>query len=112
MESGRKDQPVYFEAPARSNVGGVATTSWADAFGNSPAEPEWAHVLSQRGKEAFEAGRTQSSRIIRLCVNYRDSFQTSWRLSWLGEYYEIIDIDRSQKRQGDLWITAQVVGAT
>ena len=112
MEAGKKDQPVYFEAPTRSNVGGVVTTTWADGAGNSPAEPDWCFVISQRGKEAFEAGRTQAVGIIRLCCNYRADVLTTWRVKWLDQYYQIVDVDRSQARRGELWITAQLMGAS
>lgn len=112
MQAGKKDQPIYFEAPTHDNRGGVATTVWADAGGNSPPQADWAFILSQRGQESFEAARTDSRETIRICCNYRDDVETTWRLKWLEQAYEITYVDRSQKRIGELWITAQLVGAS
>jgi len=111
MESGKKDQPIYFESPTRTNVGGSLTTTWADAGGNSPPEPDWAFIISQRGDEAFQSARTESEEIIRLCINYRADVLTTWRLKWLDQYYEIMRTDRSKARAGELWITARLLGA-
>lgn len=112
MESGKKDEPIYWEAPTTENDGGVVVTTWADAYGFSPPESDWAEIISQKGKEAFEAGRTQTTRLVRICVGFRESIVATWRFKWMDEYYEIIDIDRSQRRYGDLWITARLVDAT
>lgn len=110
MQAGKKDQPIYFESPTVTNNSGSVTTSWADAAGNSPPEPDWAYIISQRGDEAFQSARTESDEIIRLCVNYRDDLQTTWRLKWLNQYYHIVRADRSNARAGELWITARILG--
>ena len=111
MEAGKRDQPIYFEAPTVTNVSGVVTTTWADGSGNSPPENDWAMIISQRGTEALEAARTNATEIIRLECNYRDDVKTTWRIKWLDQYYEIVHVDRSKKRAGQLWITAKLVGA-
>lgn len=110
MQPGQRDQPVYFEEPTTTNVNGELTTAWADASGDSPPTHDWAFVISERGSEAFEAARQNSRETIRLMVLYRDDIQTTWRLKWLDQYYEITAADRSKKRANELWITAQIVG--
>ena len=112
MEAGLKDQPIYWESPTDTNNSGSVTRTWADAFGNSPPEADWARIISQRGKEAFEAGRSQTTRLIRACVDYRDTIKSTWRFKWLDEYYEVIDIDRSDLRNGNLWVTGRLVDAS
>lgn len=111
MKAGPRDQPIYFEAPTTVNTGGVVTTTWADGGGNSPPENDWAYVTSPRGTEAFESARTNATETIRLCCDYRDDVLTTWRVKWLDQYYEIVHLDRSKKREGELWVTARLVGA-
>lgn len=112
MRSGPRDQPIYFESPVTVNDGGTVKTTWQDAGGNSPPQHDWAYVTSPRGTEAFESARTNATETIRVCCAYRDDVKTSWRLKWLGQYYEITHVDRSAGRNaGELWMTARLLGA-
>lgn len=111
MQAGQKDQPVFFEYKVETNDGGVVRTVWLDASGESPAQPDWAYILSERGSEAFESARTNARETIRLCVLYRPDVETTWRMKWLDQYYDVIHADRSQHRKNELWITARLVGA-
>lgn len=111
MKSGKRDQPIYFEAPTVVNVGGVVTKTWADAGGNSPPQADFAYITSQRGTEAFEAARTNATETIRICCDYRTDVQSTWRFKWLDQYYEMVHVDRSKQREGELWITARLAGA-
>lgn len=111
MEAGKRTEPIYWEAPTRTNKSGSVSVTWSDAFGNSPVTPDWAFIKSRRGNEAFEAGRSQDTRLIRICVGYRDSILSTWRFKWLDEAYEVIDMDASDKINGNLWITGRLVDA-
>ena len=111
MAAGELDQQVFFESPLETNVDGEITTTWQDESGVSPPENDWAHVISQRGSESFEAARTNASAIIRAQVHYREDVKVTWRVLWEGEYYNITNVDRAQRRDGYLWLTAEVVGA-
>ena len=110
MQAGERDQPVYLEQPTTTNVGGESTTTWTDASGNSPPTPDWAKIISQRGTEAFEAARKNAQETIRLCVNYRDDVTTTWRIKWNNQYYYVWAVDRSEKHDGNLWLTAEIRG--
>lgn len=107
MDAGLLREIVYFEAKTITNVSGEVTETWVDQSGNSPPTPDYAQVISQKGGEAFNAARTQSNRIIRIQVRFRDDVLSTWRIKWEGEYYNIIDIDRSARMDGALWLTAQ-----
>ncbi len=111
MQAGKRDQPVYFQYPVETNRGGQLVTAWTGASGNSPDTPDWAFVLAQKGTEAFEAARTNAREAIRLCVGYRSDVLTTWRVLWNGQTYSILHVDRTLARRGELWITAEVVGA-
>ena len=71
MTAGEQDEPVFFEAPTTVNTDGEAITTFTDQSGNSPATPDFAKVVSQRGNEAFESARTNATRFIRVRVRYR-----------------------------------------
>ncbi len=111
MNAGDLDQLIYFEYPSNANVGGELITTWVDASGESPPAPDHADIISQKGNEAFTAARTQSNSLIRGVVRYRSDIKTDWRVKWDGKYYNITDIDRSQRRDGVLWFTAENTAA-
>jgi SPP1 family predicted phage head-tail adaptor len=77
----------------------------------APGDTVFATVISQKGREAFEAARTNARVMIRVGIHYRDDVQNTWRFTWAGNTYNIIDTDRSQRRDGMLWFTAESVGA-
>jgi len=112
MQAGKQDQLVYFESPTPTNTEGEAGTTWVDASGNSPRTPDYALVITERGNEAFEAARLNSVRSIRCMVRYRADVETEWRVEWEGDKYNITAVDRSNRRAGELWITAELLGAT
>jgi len=112
MEAGKNDQLVYFESPVDTNVEGENIQTFSDVSGTSPRTPDYAVVKTQRGSEAFDAARTESIETIRLMVRYRTDVVTSWRVEWEGQKYNITAVDRSGRRAGELWMTAELVGAT
>lgn len=111
MDSGKLDQLVYLEYQQETNNSGSLVTTWVDASGDSPPSPVWARVLSQKGNEAFESARQSSRQLIRVQLRWRDDVQSTWRVTWEGQSYNIIDMDRTQRRQGWLWLTCESVGA-
>lgn len=111
MDAGNRDQPVFFEQPTKTNVGGEMTITWADASGTSPPTPDWAKVLSEKGSEAFESARQNAKETIRLMVLYRDDVKTTWRVKFNDVYYYIKYVDHTMRRKGELWITAEALGA-
>lgn len=111
MKAGLNDQLVYFEYPETVNNAGDVSTTWHDASGNSPRAPDYAQVLTQKGNEAFEAARVQSKSTIRCMVRFRSDVKTTWRVEWESEKYNIVEIDRSKRRDGELWFTAEILEA-
>jgi len=71
----------------------------------------WGRVISQRGTEAFESARVNARETIRVMIRYRSDVTTKWRIGWMGQTYRIMTVDRTGHRHGELWLTAEVVGA-
>lgn len=71
----------------------------------------WARVMTQSGSEAFEAARVNAKRVIRVGIRYRDDVTALWRIQWQGQDYNITAVDRSNRRQGELWLTCEEIEA-
>jgi SPP1 family predicted phage head-tail adaptor len=105
MQTGKLDQKIGLIAVTETNVGGEATATQAAAV------DVWGYVISQKGSEAFESARTNARDNIRVCVRYRDDVTDKWRVSWNGYTYNITNVDRANRRDGELWLMCQLVGA-
>lgn len=105
MNIGELDQVIKLHSLAETNdEGSIAQTV-------SKVEAVFGKVVSQRGSEAFEAARVNARETIRVMIRYRDDVTTLWRAEWMGQMYRIMVIDRTGHRKGELWFTAEVVGA-
>lgn len=105
MTSGELDQRIELLSPVEVNNAGSLEQSYstvATVFGK---------VISQRGNESFEAARTNARAAIRVKLRYRSDVTTKWRLNWSGQNYNIVFRDPSERRQGWLWLTAEVKDA-
>lgn len=105
MFIGKLDQRIELQRMTESNVSGELVRVY------TPVETVWGHVLSQRGGESFEAARVNARETIRIQLRYRADVDQTWRLSWAGQLYNVVYVDRTQRRDGELWLTAEVVGA-
>lgn len=107
MQIGKMDQRVILQSATEAgNSSGEVVKTY------TTAATVWAHVISQKGNEAFESARTNAKRTIRVLIRYRGDVDLKWRAVWNGENYNIVDVDRSMRRDGQLWFTAEVVGAS
>lgn len=105
MIAGQMDQRITLQSLTEINEFGALSQSWSDVASVA------ARVVSQKGGEAFEAARVNARETIRVMIRYRGDVKTSWRAVWQTQSYNIIHIDRSQRRDGVLWFTAEAVGA-
>lgn len=105
MNIGQLDQRIKLQTVIENDTDGSLKQSW------KTVRVVYAKVKSERGTEAFEAARVNAREIIRVQMHYHPDVTTKWRLEWMGQFYEIIAVDRSGHRQGELWVTAQLVGA-
>jgi SPP1 family predicted phage head-tail adaptor len=101
MQIGKLDQRVslYSVAQTIDDAGGPVDTA-------SLVATVWAHVLSQKGDESFKAAQQNASRTIKLKLRWRDDVATSWLVEWNGDRYDIVDVDPSKRRDGELWLMA------
>jgi SPP1 family predicted phage head-tail adaptor len=105
MQSGSLDQQIILQSVTETNDSGEVSLSYATVG------TVWAHIISQRGNEAFEAARVNARETLRVLIRFRDDVDNKWRFSWNGQNYNIVNVDRSMRREGQLWITGQAVGA-
>lgn len=105
MRIGKMDQLIVLQSLVETNDEGSLTQAWATQA------TVYAHVKTQSGAEAFEAARVNARETIRVMLRYRTDVTVKWRLQWSGQNYDITAVDRSARRAGELWVTAQVQGA-
>lgn len=96
---------VLVQQPTETNSYGSLTVSYATV------RTVWAKVISERGQEALQAARINAKENIRVGMRYEDDVLVTWRIQWQGNSYNIIAVDRSMRQKGELWLTAQAVGA-
>lgn len=101
MSIGKLDKKIELEAPVEVNNQGDVQISWGQY-----AEV-WAEIISQRGDQAFEAARLNSQQMLRVRIRYRDDLTTKDRMLWEGQIYKIRSVDRTGRRKGYLWFTAE-----
>ena len=105
MQIGKLDQWVTIASPTVTNTLGSVTETYANIA------TVRARVISEKGTEAFESARVNAREKIRVQMRYRTDITNKWRLTWMGQNYNVIVTDRSLKRAGEIWVTAELVGA-
>jgi SPP1 family predicted phage head-tail adaptor len=105
MDIGKLDQRITFQSPSEVNQNGEVQLTYATV------DTVYGKVITQRGSEAFESARVNARAVIRVLVRYRSDVNTTWKMLWESQTYDIAAVDRSNRRQGELWITGQLVGA-
>lgn len=106
MRGGDLDQKITLYSYNKATVAGDVKETYTAITPNV-----WGEVLTPRGSESFAASRVQARETIRVKLRYRADVITKWRLGWNGQIYNISAVDRSQRRKGELWVTAEVIGA-
>ena len=101
MEIGALDQRVALQELTETNNFGEVVKTYATQA------TVWAKVVSQKGSESFEAARQGSIRSIKVLIRYRTDIETDWRVSWQGQLYNVVDVDRSLRRDGELWLMCE-----
>lgn len=105
MQTGKLDERIELLSLTEVNSGGELTRTYVSQG------TVFAHVKTQHGWEAMEAARTNARQTIRVLLRYRADVDIKWKIIWESQEYNITAIDRSMKRDGELWLTCQVVGA-
>ena len=106
MQVGKLDQRVVLQSQSNStNDLGEVIKSY------ETVATVWGHVISRKGSESFQAARTESTRVIKIKIRYRSDIKTDWRIQWQDESYNVIDIDRTLRRNNELWLMCETVEA-
>lgn len=103
---GKLDNLVILESLSTTNTSGSVTNSY------STVATLWAHIISERGQEALQSARVNYREKIRVCIRYREDVTAKHRLTWEGRAYNILAIDRTDRRKGFLWLTCEAVSIT
>lgn len=106
MEIGTLDQRITLQSLTETNNFGEVVKEYTDV------QETWAMVISQKGAESFEAARMGSVRTIKVKMRYRSDIETDWRIKWMDELYQVISVDRSKRRDGELWLMCETSEAT
>jgi SPP1 family predicted phage head-tail adaptor len=73
---------------------------------------QYGHILfHKRALKHYKRQETNARAVVRVCIRYREEVTTKWRMQWEGQNYNILAIDRTNRMNGELWFTAEVVGA-
>jgi SPP1 family predicted phage head-tail adaptor len=101
---GKMDRHVTFQSLSETNTNGELVQTWTDI------KTVWAYILEPRGNEAFESARINAIETIRIKIRYRDDINVKCRAVIDDKNYAITAIDRTERRDGYLWITAKLNG--
>jgi len=105
MRIGKLDQEIQlFSIVTTNDLGDTIETPTLE-------DTVFAHVMSSTGKEAIEAARNNQREVIRVLIRYRTDIQSTWQIVWEGQTYNITGIDRKNRRQDQIWLNCEVVGA-
>lgn len=102
---GKLDQQIVLQSLTETNSFGELTQSW------TTVATVWGHVTEARGQEAFESARLNASETIRVKIRYRTDINDKWRIQWQSQNYSVTHIDRTERRNGYMWLMAKVTGA-
>lgn len=107
MRAGELDQVVtiYSRTQGQDSAGGI-TNSYS-SVGTFPAK-----VITQKGQAALVAASTDVGRSIRVQLRYADDVELGQFVEWDSQKYFIVECDRSNRRKGELWVSATAREAT
>jgi SPP1 family predicted phage head-tail adaptor len=101
---GKLDERIILQSLSETNNRGSLSQAWATVA------TVWAYIIQPKGNEAFESARLNASETIRVKMRWRDDVTVKWRLQWRGQNYSITHVDRSEYKQGWLWLMASAKG--
>lgn len=107
MDTGENDELITFQTESAVNTSGELVKTWTT---DSPPDSVWAKIVSERGTEAFESARQNAREVIRARIRFRDDITTAMRFLWNDVPYDIKYVDKSKRRAGELWLTAEAKG--
>lgn len=79
---------------------GSAIETWAESA------TAWVKPYQSRGEQAVQAGRENATRVVRFKMMWR-SIDTTQRIVWRNETYEIHEVDETERLKGIVWVTAR-----
>jgi SPP1 family predicted phage head-tail adaptor len=84
---------------AEDSTEGIARESWVDLI------TTWAEVSSLGGKETFNIQAIQGENSYMFKMRYKKNIDKTMRIVFLGENYNIIDINDVNERHKEIWVT-------
>lgn len=102
MTSGQLDDRITIQTLTQTNTEGSLSESYATLA------TVWAQIMSAKGSEALQAAQVRANRVIRVKIRYRSDVGVKDRVVWMSENYNVVDVDRSARREGYLYLTCEV----
>lgn len=100
--AGRLDRKIIIQRfTTTQDAYGEPIETWVDHI------TTWANVLPQTGREWFNSQRELSERAARFVFRFEDDVTVKDRISYDGEYWDILNINEINRREG-LEIVAKV----
>lgn len=87
MRIGKFDQRVTLQSRSGTpDAFGQVALVWTDVA------TVWAQRINQRSTEVFQAAQIGDDDVVELHIRHRADVQTTWRLVWGGEGYDITSV--------------------
>ena len=67
----------------------------------------WAQYIAQSGREFYAAQKQNAEVQAAFKIRYRTSIDTKWRVKYGNRYFEILFINDTSKRQGELMLACK-----
>ncbi len=106
MQAGKLDQQIIIQTPSETNTSGEVIQTYATLA------TVWGYVYQSRGNEAIQSAQVKSREAVRVAIRHRDDVTVKSRIQWAGQTYNIVHIDRTTRRDGVMWLTCEILGAS
>lgn len=104
MKAGDLEERIALQSASSENINGAVTQAF------STFATVWAKILPVRGAANFQSAHINPFDLMKFCIRFREDVTSETRIIWGSSVYYPVAIDRTKRRQGELWITAQAKG--
>jgi head-tail adaptor len=101
MRAGQLDQSISFSFKDQTQDATGGLVIGLSDVGTFPCR-----VISQKGQAAINAASTDIGRSIRIQMRPGADIELGQYALWNNSYYVVTDVDRTNTRHGELWLTA------
>lgn len=101
---------ITFQKPTIiTDAGGAQSETYANV---TPDPTVWAKWVNDHGQEALSTGAFTSAQRATITIRHRADVDTTWRITWGGETWKILSVDRVQHKNRYVEMIAERVTGT